>query len=187
MALGVGNYVTFDSVFHAKSNRPHFLSGTRSGARRLRENVDRLARLYLFVVEHELGIRRAWNRMSPSAFDHMMRSAYGDSLILAISDDGAPFDAADTELNPSGGFTAQLITRPAPEYDEEFVRNWMGTIEVAALSNLSRIARVGALQDGVAAFVQLRDDNLTVGGVDTLEVRLAHRVENRGPRRIYPR
>jgi hypothetical protein len=178
---------TRTSVFHAKSNRPHFLPGERSGARRLRENLERLARLYLFVVQHELDTRRASSAISRYAFDHMTSLAYGDALVLAVSDDGAPFDEADTELNPSGGAVVPLTTRPAPEYDEAFVRNWLGSVEVAALSRLSRIARVGALRDGGVVFVQLRDNILTVGGFDILEARLAYRVENQGPRRIYPR
>lgn len=90
-------------------------------------------------------------------------------------------------LNPSGGAIVPLLTRPAPEFDDVFVRNWLGSVEVAALSGLSRIARIGALRDGAVAFVQLRENNLAVGGIDILEARLAYRVENQGPRRIYPR
>lgn len=178
---------TRTGVFHAKANRPHFTPGGRSGSQGVREHLERLARLYLHVAQHELGARRASSGISPYTFDQMMGSTYGDGAFLALSDDPAPFDADDVVLNPAGGIVVPLATRRAPEYDQPFVRNWLGSTDVRALAELSRIARVGMLRDGAVVSTQIRDNKLTVGGFDVLEVRYAHRVENQGPRRIYPR
>jgi hypothetical protein len=148
--------------------------------------TEPLAGVYLAVVESELGARRASSGISLHAFDAMVASAW-KTMTLAVSDDPSAFDPSDEKFNPSGGNVVSLSTARAPQYDERFVYNWLGSIEVASLASLSHIARVGATSEGQGAIVQVRDDNLTLGGFDILECRLAFRVENRGPRRLYPR
>jgi hypothetical protein len=178
---------TRTGVFHAKTNHPHFTPGGRSGGQGVHEHLERLARLYLHVAQHELGVRRASSGITLYTFDQVMDSTYGDNPVLALSDDPAPFDPDNLVLNPAGGSVVDLATRRAPEYDQPFVRNWLGSTDVKALAELSRIARVGMLHDGTVVSAQIRDTRLTVGGFDVLEVRFAHRVENQGPRKIYPR
>lgn len=178
--------LTRTAVFHAKFTRPHLTPGDRVNTRQVRENLERLARLYLIVATQELDSRRASSGLTRYAFNRIVDGSLG-SMVLAVSDDGAAFDPADTVLNPSGGVLVHLMTRPAPEYDQPFVRNWLGSIDVPALSGLSRIARLGGLNDGTVAFAQVRENIMTVGGFDVLEAHVAYRVENQGPRRLYPR
>jgi len=179
--------VTRTGVFHAKASRPHVLPGERAAVRRVRQKIELLAGVYLAVVESELGARRVASGISLHAFDAMVTSDLWKTMTLAVSDDPSAFDPADEKFNPSGGNVVPLATAWAPQYDEEFVCNWLGAVEVASLASLSHIARVGATSEGRAAIVQVRHDNLTLGGFDILECRLAHRVENKGPRRLYPR
>jgi hypothetical protein len=179
--------ITRTSVFHAKSSRPHVFPGDRAAMRRVRKSVEPLAGLYLAVVAQELGMRRATSGITLYAFNQMVSSGLWDAIALAVSDDPSPFDPADEEINPAGGAVVALATARAPQYDEDFVCNWFGSVEVASLASLSCVARTGATREGRAAFVQMRHDNLTLGGFDVLEYRLAHRVENQGPRRLYPR
>jgi hypothetical protein len=177
--------VTRTTVFHAKSGRPHVLPGDRPAVRRVRQHIEPLAGLYLAVVEHELGMRRAAGGMTRYAFDQL--SGFWESLTLVVSDDSSKFDPGDGDFNPAGGVVVPLATGRAPEHDEEFVVNLLGSVEVAALESLKCVARTGATVDGRAAFVQVRHDDLTLGGFDVLQLRHAQRLENRGPRRLYPR
>ena len=178
---------TRTTVFHAKSGRPHVLPGDRAAVRRVRQSIEPLAGLYLAVVEHELGMRRSTGGMTLSGFDSLAASGLWDTLTLAVSDDPSRFDRADGVFNPAGGRVVHLATVRAPEYDEEFVVNLLGSVEVSALEPLGCIARTGATRDGQAALVQARHDDLKLGGFDVLEMRLAQRMENKGPRRLYPR
>jgi len=177
---------TRTGIFHAKSSRPHVLPGDRAAVRRVWQKIEPLAGVYLAVVESELGARRARSGISLHTFDAMVASAW-KTMTLAVSDDPSAFDPSDEKFNPSGGNVVSLSTARAPQYDERFVCNWLGSVEVASLASLSHIARVGATNEGQGAIVQVRDDNLALGGFDILECRLAFRVENRGPRRLYPR
>ena len=179
--------LTRTAVFHAKARQRHLTPGVRKEREQVRETLEELARLYLTVVHHELGTQRGASGISSSAVSEMMDSVYGSSLVLVVSDDAATFDPGETSINPSGGAVVTLATRAAPEYDASFVRNWLGAVEVSRLSGLSRIARVGALQGDGVQFVQTLENVLTVGGFDILEAQLARRVENKGPRRLYPR
>ena len=179
--------VTRTTVFHAKSGRPHVLPGDRAAVRRVRQNIEPLAGLYLAVVEHELGMRRAAGGMTLDGFKAMVSTGLWDTVTLTVSDDPSRFHPAAEVFNPTGGAVVPLRTARAPEYDEEFVINWLGSVEVSALEPLRCIARTGATLDGRAALVQVRHDDLKVGGFDVLELRLAQRLENREPRRYYPR
>lgn len=178
---------TRTNVFHAKSSRPHVLPGERAAVRRVRQNIEPLAGLYLAVVDHELGMRRAAGGMTLHGFDSLAASGLWDTVTLTVSDDPSRFDPADEVFNPAGGAVVPLATARAPEYDEEFVINWLGSVEVSALEPLCCIARTGATRDGRAALVQVRRDDLKLGGFDVLEMHLAQRMENKGPRRLYPR
>jgi hypothetical protein len=178
---------TRTNVFHAKFTQPHALPGNRATIRSVRQRIERLAGLYLAVVQHELGMRRTASSISLHAFDNMLSSEPWTGLTLAVSDDPSPFDPADDVLNPSGGAVVLLATARAPQYDEDFVANWLGSVEVSALAPLHCIARTGAMFDGRAALAQIRHDNLTLGGFDLFEYRLAWRMANTGPRRLYPR
>ncbi len=178
---------TRTNVFHAKSSRPHVLPGDRAAIRRVRQRIEPLAGLYLAVVEQELGMRRAASGITLHAFTEMVSSGLWDTMTLMVSDDRSPFDPADEDFNPAGGAVVQLTTVRAPGYDEEFAINWLGSAEVAALEPLRCVARTGATLNGRAAFAQVRHDDLMLGGFDVLELRLAHRIENQGPRRLYPR
>lgn len=179
--------VTRTGVFHAKSTRPHVLPGDRAAVRRVREMIEPLAGVYLAVVERELGARRAASGITLHAFEAMVSSDLWETMTIAVSDDPSPFDPADETLNPSEGHVVPLATTRAPQYDTDFVCNWLGVAEVTTLAPLRHIARVGTTVKGRAASVQVRRDNLTLGGFDILECRLAHRMENTGPRRLYPR
>jgi hypothetical protein len=178
---------TRTNVFHAKSSRPHVLPGDRAAIRRVRQSIEPLAGLYLAVVEQELGMRRAAGGMTLYHFNAMVSSGLWDTMTLMLSDDPSPFDSAHEDFNPTGGAVVPLATARAPEYDEEFVINWLGSVEVAALEPLHCIARTGATLNGRTAMVQVRHDDLKLGGFDVFELRLAHRMENKGPRRLYPR
>jgi hypothetical protein len=179
--------VTRTGVFHAKSSRSHVLPGDRAAVRRVRQKIEPLAGVYLAVVESEFGARRAASGITLHTFDAMVESDPWKTMTLAVSDDPAAFDPMDEKFNPTGGNVVPLVTARAPQYDKRFVCNWLGSAEVASLASLSHIARVGATSGGQALVVQARQDNLTLGGFDVLECRLAYRVENQGPRRLYPR
>jgi hypothetical protein len=161
------------------------LAAATEPVRRLRQHIEPLAGLYLAAVEHELGMRRAASGMTRYAFDRL--SSLWDSLTLVVSDDSSEFDSDCGIVNPAGGMAVPLATARAPEYDEEFIVNLLGSVEVGALESLRRISRTGATVDGRAAFVQVRNDDLTLGGFDVLQLRHALRLENRGLRRLYPR
>ena len=132
-------------------------------------------------------MRRAAGGMTLHGFDSLAASGFWDTVTLTVSDDPSRFDPADEVFNPAGGAVVPLATARAPEYDEEFVINWLGSVEVSALEPLCCIARTGATRDGRAALVQVRRDDLKLGGFDVLEMHLAQRMENKGPRRLYPR
>jgi hypothetical protein len=86
---------TRTSVFHAKIGRDHVLPGNRGGVRQVRQRIERLAGLYLALVEHLLGMRRAASGISQYAFNQMVSSGPWATLTLAVSDDSSPFDPAD--------------------------------------------------------------------------------------------
>jgi len=78
-----------------------------------------------------------------------------------------------------------LATARAPEYDEEFVVNLLGSVEVAALEPMKCVHGPERLWMA-RAFVQVRHDDLTLGASTFCSCVMRKRLENRGPRRLYP-
>jgi len=174
-----------NAVFHAKSNRDHFMPQKWSDRTSVLESLKRMARLYLRLMEAHLGFTPPSSFLFASGAEYLTRRL--DQAVIHVTDDPAPFDPGQESINPSGGRVAPLLTRRAPEFEQSFLKCFLGRAPVTQLSALTHVARVVATAEDVPVIAWIPDSRLTLEGFDWFECEMGIRIKNRQqPRQDYP-
>jgi len=172
-------------VFHAKRQRQHFAPHGWSDRRRVLSGLKWIARMYLVLVKAKLGFSRPSSGLFASGV-RLLTKHLDEGLVIQVTDDTTPFDAAHTTVNPGGGKVVSLPTRPAPELDQPFLRSFIGRAPAAQLSMLTHVSRIASTFEDKALSAGILEGRLTLAGVDHFEAQMGIRVRNRQqPRDLY--
>jgi len=176
---------TRNAVFHAKSNRPHFAPHGWSDRASVLEKLKQMARMYLRLVEVQLGFARPSSGFFASGI-RLLTKHLDEHLVIHVTDDVTPFDPADTTVNPGGGHVVSLPTRPAPELDQPFLRSFIGRASVTELSDLTHISRIASTYNGQPMTAGILEGRLTLAGIDYFEGHMGIQFRNKQqPRYLY--
>ena len=174
-----------NAVFHAKSNRPRFAPHGWSDRASVLEKLKQIARMYLRLVEVQLGFRRPSSGLFASGV-RWLTEHLDAGLVVQVTDDIAPFDPADETVNPGGGHVVSLPTRPTPELDQPFLRSFIGRAPVRELSDLTHISRIASTYNGQPMTAGILEGRLTLLGIDYFEGHIGIQFKNKQqPRYLY--
>jgi hypothetical protein len=174
------------ATFHAKADRPTLLPLDAVDRSVVLDALSRLARLWLALAEHILGLRRKGGGIFAGGFD--LIGSVVEDLEIRVTDDSTRAEDSETVANPGGGPVKPLESRPSPEFDAPFRRTLIGQARVEDLGELTHLAKVVAIHrpDERMFGVSQLEGRLTLGGFDVLQAVMGIRGLNvRQPRSRY--
>ncbi len=160
-------------VFHAKRGRPVLLPFDAPGRLSVQQVVERIAKLYLALLEHVSGVRFRTAFMFRGAF----RAGYDAYPINRIY-----FSASEDPVDPNATLvpvdSIGVDARRAREYDEPWTVAFSASTTPADLAALPWVVKVVAAIGEEPAFAEDLEGRLDPSGLDRLEVVIAVRGEN---------
>jgi hypothetical protein len=176
---------TRNLLFHAKGTRAYLLPHSSSERRAVEETTRRAAYLYLALAKEIVHLSPPGSGIFAS-FWRMQIDAIAPRLGIAVTNDPAPFSAADTAINPTGGNVVELRVSRAPEYDRPFEHAFLGVCDGKDVALLGRVTRVCSTVDGEPHAAGIPEGAFLVGGVDRFEALVVLRARNAdGPKRDF--
>lgn len=172
-------------LFHAKASRQPLLPHEQTGTNLLAARHQRLTNLYLALLEHVSGVRRASGALMQGGFDMMMEGLEVNAVIQ-VTDDEAPMDANSRRIDAGGGLLLEAPATREKSLEASFLRVFLarlGEKEIAPLGVLRKAAfkAGGTLYSGLTI-----DGVLEISGLPALEVQAGMRVRNASLPRYFP-
>ena len=172
-------------LFHAKASRRPLLPHEQTGTNLLAARHQRLTSLYLALLEHVSGVRRASGALMQGGFDMIMEGLEVDPVIQ-VTDDEAPMDADSRRIDAGGGLLLEAPATRDESLEASFLRVFLarfGEKEIAPLG----ILRKAAFKSGGTLYLGLTIDGvLEISALRALEVQAGMRVRNVSLPRYFP-
>lgn len=162
-----------NAVFHAKQGRPALLPFDVHGRRAVQEVLERVARMYLALLEQVVGVRFRTAGMFQVAFRRAYETAPINRICFSASEE--PLDAKAETVDADAIGTA---ARRAPEHDEPWTVAFCASITPGELARLPWVRKVTAAADDQPYIAEDLEGRLDLSGLDRVEVVMAIRGEN---------
>lgn len=164
-------YVTVrTSVFHAKTGRPILLPHDPTSRGLVLDVLQRLAGLYLALLQDVTGVRFGSGGVFAAFFRRMAEGVATD--LLHLTDDESPVDPSDTEFRvPEGKSVLSIPLQKEPAFDETWFLAHQASSPVAyitdRLPNLSKL--VTSTHAGEPGLAFTLEGRLDPAGFDRFE------------------
>jgi hypothetical protein len=164
-------------LFHAKASRRPLLPFEKTGTNLLAQRHQQLTRLYLRLLEHVTGVRRASGALMKGGFDLMMEGLEIDPVIQ-VTDDEAVADPDAKSINPASGILLESPAKREESLEASFLRVFLGRFKATEIAPLGTLRKAAFKADGTLYSVLTIDGHLNISGLGALEMQMGMRIRN---------
>jgi hypothetical protein len=174
-------------LFHAKASRQPKLPQEAEHAADFSVRHCELTRLYLALLEATTGVRRVGSGGLGYGGFEMVLAGLMKSPRLLLTNEAAPFDPAETDVEPPGRETVPSPARRAVNLERPGLGVLLGDMDGAAIEALAVVTRVMLEVDGTSAIALLITGRLSVRDVVLVEAQLGVVLQNHTEPKEFPR
>ena len=157
---------------HAKGGLPFLLPRSEADRRHVTEGLERLARLYLRLVELQFKVTRPASVITDYGFKSIFTQVF-DEMNLLVSDDEKVLEVTDEAVNPMGGAILGLPMAEPVDATNPYLVTRMFWAERRLLATLPFIRRIGGcMADGTPFILSSTQGRLVLGNARRFEVLL---------------
>ncbi len=173
-------------LFHAKASRQPKLPQEAEHAADFSARHYELTRLYLALLEATTGVRRVGGGGLAYGGFEMVLAGLMKSPRLLLTNEPAPFDPAETDVQPPGRETVPSRARRAVNLERPGLGVLLGDMDAAAIEALGLVTRVMLEVDGTSAIAMLLTGRLSVRDVARVEAQLGVVLQNYTEPKEFP-
>lgn len=171
-------------LFHSKDGGTYLLPHSLLDRAKVANALGRLTKIVALIARDQIGIRLSTGGITSAGFDAMIRPAMSEYEIL-VSENDDPLSQDEVIDGPQYESAITLATRYASELSQPDLIYLLGAGAQADFAGLSSIVRFGMKRNDALIITCKLDTELSMDGVDQLDVLIGIRFRNQGTPRTY--